>query len=264
MRSLLFLLASVCIAGAQPNSLTSAEAAAGWKLLFDGRTMQGWADVSKLTPPGDSWIIEDGCLKAKGHPKLREDLFTKEEFENFELRFEWKISLKGNSGLKYRVQDRFFIDERRLPEFGKFENLANAAVRKRDTPRAKATQEYVVGFEYQVIDSSGHKDAQRGAYYQAGALYGMLPAKQAAEKPVGEFNEARVVVRGNRVEHWLNGVKVVDGALDDESAKSKTAARWTAESSIYKSLAQPAKRGAITLQNHGDEAWFRNIKIRRL
>ena len=248
------------------NTLTPQEKAQGWQLLFDGKSFDGWKNPADLSPPGDSWGIENGCLKSRSHPKLREDLFTAGTFEDFELAFEWKISPGGNSGLKYRVQDRFFIDERRLQkgEFKKFEDLANASIRSRSTKRRDATQEYVVGFEYQVIDAA-HPDARRGAYYQAGALYDMLPATSHAGKAPGEFNQARVVVRGQHIEHWLNGVKVVDGRLDSAAAMAHAEERWTRTSPIYGALSgQPKKSCPITLQNHNDEAWFRSIKIRRL
>ncbi|MBI2687052.1 MAG: DUF1080 domain-containing protein [Acidobacteria bacterium] len=245
--------------------MTPQEKAAGWKLLFDGKTFHGWEDVSKLTPPGDSWTIEDGALKSVPHPKLREDLFSKETFGDFELTWEWKIAPKGNSGLKYRVQDRFFVDEKRVKEYGKFENLANEAIKTRKTRREEATQEYIVGFEFQMIDNDGHADAKRGPYYQSGALYSMIPAKQPAARAVGEYNFSRLIVKGNHVEHWLNGVKVVEGELNAPSTLEKTAGRWTTDSLIYKALAtQPKKRCPITLQNHGDAAWFRGIKVRKL
>lgn len=267
MRSLtLAVLCAVALSAAEaPNTLTKTEKAAGWKLLFDGKTMKGWDDVRKNTPPGDSWTIEDGALKSVPHPKLREDLFTKELFGDFELTWEWKIEAKGNSGLKYRIQDRFFVDERRVKEFGRFENLANDAARKRQYKREESTQEYIVGFEYQMIDDAGHKDAQRGAYYQAGALYSMIPASQPAAKPIGEYNLSRVVLKGNHIEHFLNGVKVAEGELNAPSTLEKSAGRWTTESVIHKALAeQPKKLCPIALQNHGDAAWFRSIKIRKL
>ncbi len=237
---------------ADPNTLTPEEKAAGWKLLFDGKSMKGWNDIRKQTPPGDSWTIEDACLKSVPHPKLREDLFTAAKYADFELAFEWKVSPGGNSGLKYRIQDRFWLDEKRIKEYKKFEELANAYATKRDGTRSAGTQE-------------GHRDAQRGAYYQAGALYGMVPAAQAAAKPVGEFNQARVLVKGKHFEHWLNGIKVAEGEMDAPAALAKTADRWTKESPIYKALAnQPDKLCPIALQNHGDAAWFRSIKIRPL
>ena len=259
------LLLAATLQAADPNTLTPEEKAAGWKLLFDGKSMKGWNDIRKQTPPGDSWTIEDACLKSVPHPKLREDLFTAAKYADFELAFEWKVSPGGNSGLKYRIQDRFWLDEKRIKEYKKFEELANAYATKRDGTRSAGTQEYIVGFEYQVIDNGGHRDAQRGAYYQAGALYGMVPAAQAAAKPVGEFNQARVLVKGKHFEHWLNGIKVAEGEMDAPAALAKTADRWTKESPIYKALAnQPDKLCPIALQNHGDAAWFRSIKIRPL
>lgn len=259
-------MSAVALAGADaPNTLTKEEKAAGWKLLFDGKTMAGWEDVRKSTPPGDAWTIEDGALKSVPHPKLREDLFSKEAFGDFELSWEWKIAPKGNSGLKYRIQDRFFVDERRIKEFKKFEALANDAIQTRKYKRTDATQEYIVGFEYQMIDNDGHLDARRGGYYQTGALYSMIPPVSAMAKPLGTYNQSRIVVKGNHIEHWLNGVKVVEGELNAPSTLEKTAARWTTDSLIYKELAeQPKKQCPIALQNHGDAAWFRSIKIRKL
>lgn len=259
------LLACGALIAAEPNTLSREEKQQGWKLLFDGKSMAGWRDISKKSPAGDSWSIDGGALKAAKNPKLREDLFTAAEYGDFELTFEWKISPGGNSGLKYRVQDRFYCDDRLVKKYGKFETMANDAIKTRAVTRAAATQEYVVGFEFQVIDDSGHADAKRGALYQAGALYSMLPAAKPMAKPVGEYNQARLVVRGDKIEHWLNGVKVVDGSLADETIRTKAAARWTTDSLIYKGLAErPKKKTPITLQNHGDEAWFRNIKIRPL
>jgi len=261
MRTLLLIaLAAAALPAADaPNTLTKEEAAAGWKLLFDGKTMNGWS------APGDSWIIDQGALKSVPKPKVREDLFTKETFGDFELSWEWKIEPRGNSGLKYRIQDKFYVNEMRMLELKRFETIANEAATKRDTKRSEATQEYVVGFEYQMIDDDGHPDARRGGYYQAGALYSMIPPVRAAAKPVGQFNLSKVIVKGNHIQHFLNGVLVAEGDLNAPKTLEKSAARWTTASPIHKALAeQPVKRCPIGLQNHGDAAWFRSIKIRPL
>ncbi|MBL8179791.1 MAG: DUF1080 domain-containing protein [Bryobacterales bacterium] len=263
----LFAVACISLLAADANSLTPAEKAAGWRLLFDGKTLNGWEDTGKKDPPGKSWTIEDGCIKSQPKPGLREDLFTTESFSDFELVFQWKISPGGNSGLKYRIQDRFFLNEAliRTGKFKRFEDLANDAIATRSVLREQATQEYIVGFEYQVIDDSGHADARRGAFYQAGALYDMIAVTQKTAKAPGEFNDARIVVRGKHMEHWLNGVKVAEGDLGSPDAAAKAAKRWGTSSPIYKALADvPKLKTPIALQNHNDAAWFRGIKIRTL
>ena len=117
--ALILLSAGFCMA---QNSLTPAEKKAGWKLLFDGKTMKGWADPSKLSPAGDSWTIEDGCLKARPKPLYREDLVSLGKFSDFELQFEWKISSGGNSGLKYRIQEFVPLSSDIIKKSKKFED----------------------------------------------------------------------------------------------------------------------------------------------
>jgi hypothetical protein len=109
-----------------------------------------------------------------------------------------------------------------------------------------------------------HPDAKRGPLYQTAALYSILPPTKDATKPAGEFNHSRLVVRGNHFEHWLNGDKVIDVTVSTEMLKAALAHRWGADSMIVKLMSeQPRKQCSFSLQNHGDEAWFRNIKIRR-
>jgi peroxiredoxin len=265
----LALFTVTALYGQTHNTLTPEEKAAGWRLLFDGQTMNGWTNPQKMNPPGDSWAVEDGCLRANPHPRIREDLLTLEVFTDFDLTFEWRISPGGNSGLKYRIQDTVFLDSSKTPKGKRFEETVGYEMEHRLGKRAALppdahSEDYPVGFEFQTIDNEGHADGRRGGSHASGALYDMVaPAHQMA-KPVGEFNQARILLRGNHVEHWLNGVKVVDARLDSPEVEKAVAARWKG-TGVYELLTkQPKKACPIGLQNHNDVAWFREIKIRPL
>lgn len=255
--------ACVAVSSAADNQLTAQEKAAGWTLLFDGKTFDHWVDPTKKSPPGDSFVIDDGCLAPVSHPRIVEDLFSTETYRDFELEFDWKISPGGNTGVKYRIQDHQFLQ---AGQRGKFEDLANESMRNRRTDRPARGQDYVIGFEYQIVDNSTNPDARRGgALHQAGALYDAFAPTRDATRPVGEFNHSRLVVKGNHVEHWMNGVKVVDASLDDPQVERAAAKRWGVDTPIYNLLAKhPRMDCPISLQNHDDRAWFKNIKIRRL
>jgi hypothetical protein len=269
MRHLIFFAAAALSLAAENNNLTPAEKAEGWRLLFDGRSFAGWIDPSKKTPPGDSWTIEGDSIKAKAGPRITEDLFTTETFGDFELTFDWKIAPGANAGIKYLIQGTVWLEEKTKSAAPKFEIamgqvLAKPQYRKDLKPGDKA-QDYVVGFEYQMIDDSAHRDAQRGGKYQAGALYDMLPASRPAAKKPGEWNQGRIVRRGDRIEHWLNGVKVVDGTLTDLRIHESVAKRWEPAPKLQQMLLKRERtRCPVSLQNHGDDAWFRNLKIRKL
>ncbi|MEJ5369444.1 MAG: DUF1080 domain-containing protein [Bryobacteraceae bacterium] len=254
--------------GAQaPNTLSAQEQREGWKLLFDGKTMKGWAPAAE-----GAWTVEDGCLKALPRPVLREDLLTLEEFGDFEFSFEWKVAPGSNSGVKYLIQDVVLVDEKQLPEglrlnfeqqVGWFLEHRSA---KRELVRAgSGAQVYPVAFEYQVIDDKRHPDALFNAASRAGALYRMAAPAQAAAKPAGEFNQGRIVLRGLHVEHWLNGVKVVDLRLDDPQVRESVERRWKEGHPVRRLLTEiPKRRTPVALQHHNDEVWFRNLKIREL
>ena len=207
---------------AQPPTLTDAEKQAGWKLLFDGKTTAGWRKLGGGDFPKE-WAVENACLrKLSGKAG---DLVYEQPFENFELSFEWIVPKpNGNSGVKYRVQE-------------------------------KQGNSFAYGPEYQLMADGDVSDKNA-----TGSLYDVLPPKGKKLKGPGEFNESRIVVNGDHVEHWLNGVKVVEYSAASEAFK----AGW-AKSKFKKdeSFARPA-RGYIDLQDHGDEVWFRNIKIREL
>lgn len=239
----------------------------GWVSLFDGKTFDHWNDPSKLTPPGDAWAIEDGAIKTRKHPGIVEDLVSTEAYSNFELEWEWKISPGGNAGVKYRVQAFPVL----TPVAGKkFEEQVDAAIASKSFDRAAISKDnhaqiYVIGFEYQMIDNTRHRDAQRGPLYQSAALYSIEPPKEDKTKAVGEWNRSKLVVRDRHFEHWLNGEKVVDVEATPDLLRHALLKRWGPDSETLRLLAdQPKTQCPITLQNHGDEAWFRAIRIQEL
>lgn len=204
------------------NTLTPAEQAQGFKLLFDGKTTAGWKGF-KTAAPDAGWRVQDGALTP--NPKTSKDLVSKGSYENFELDFDWKISPKGNSGLIYHV----------IPV---------------------GDETYESGPEYQILDNAhGEPPLQRAA-----SLFALYAPTTDATKPVGEFNHARLIVDHGKVQHWLNGVKVVEYDLNSAEFKARVAA------SKFKQWPQFAtgKSGAIALQCHDAPVWFKNLKIRVL
>jgi hypothetical protein len=123
-------------------------------------------------------------------------------------------------------------------------------------------QEYTVGFEMQLLDDERHPDARRDARHVTGALYAMIAPATKAARPAGEWNSGMIVVKGSHFEHWINGTKVLEGTLDDPRVREGVTKRWGPAPAILKALTEPRPRGPICLQHHGDEAWFKNIKIR--
>lgn len=229
---------------ASHNRLTDAERAAGWRLLFDGQTLRGWRGLGRDTVPTVHWVVEDGTIRKvasgavptapDGQPIGGGDLTTDATFGDFELAWEWKISPGGNSGVKYNV----------------LEALSTAG----------KPQYAALGFEYQVLDDDRHADGKLPSH-RAAALYDLLPPNASKRlRPVGEWNEARIVFRGPHGEHWLNGHKVVEYDLGTARMDSALAA------SKYRDIPGFAerRRGHIVLQDHGDDAWYRNLKIREL
>jgi hypothetical protein len=227
--------------------------------------MKNWADPSQKSLAGDAWnITPDGCLHSLSHPHITEDLFSAATYRDFELSFDWRISPAGNSGVKYRIQDHKFLLKQIPGE--KFEASVERTMIESDPKRRDSGQDYVIGFEYQITDNAKNSDAQKaGPKHSTGALYDMVAPVNANPRPVGEFNTSRIVLKGNHVEHWLNGVKVVDASLDSPEVLEGIKKRWGIAPNVYELLAkEPKKECPISLQNHGDEAWFRNIKIKRL
>jgi hypothetical protein len=265
MKLILALSCSLALASAAENQLTPEEKAAGFKLLFDGKSMDGWTDSTGKPMKGDSWTIEDGCLKPRAKPTFTEDLYSNDKFTDFELDFDWRISRAGNSGVKYRIQDHIYLAGDRA-RGRKFELIVDDFSKNRITERPTGKgQDYVVGFEYQVIDNSANADALSAQTHSAGALYDVAAPTKDATRPVGEWNHSRLIVKGTHVEHWLNGEKVVDASIAPEAVRPLLSKRWGQTPYVLKMLSeQPNKSCPISLQNHGDEAWFKNIKIKKL
>lgn len=265
----LLLLASACIPAAD-NTLTPEEKRQGWKLLFDGATMNGWLDPAKKDKPGNAWAVSDGALHTVLKPTIEEDLITAKSYRDFELLFDWKLSERGNTGLKYRIQRTLFVDNTKVRKGPNgFEGILGRELASPASDRTKLADGakafvYTIGFEFQLLDDERHADARNGASRQTGALYSMIPASAKAAHPAGDWNTSRLVVRGQHIEHWINGVKVLDGTLEDERVRAAAAKRWGPAPEIRDALSQPKPEGPISLQHHGDLVWFKNLKLREL
>jgi len=216
------------------NTLTDTEKAAGWELLFDGRSQTGWHGYNGQSTV--SWKVEDCALKSVGAEgnygsDLRADLVTDREYKDFEISIDWKASKGGNSGLMYGVVE---------------------------DPKLEAA--WMTGPEYQFLDDVGFPQKVE-EHQKAGADYAMhLPNDQKTLKPVGEWNNTKLVVNGKRVEHWLNGKKILEfERWNDDWKKLRDSGKWK----DYPSWGLAAT-GRIVLQDHGSVFWFRNIKIRQI
>lgn len=218
--TLVLLAAGTAIAA--PNSLTPAEKAAGWRLLFDGKSTQGWRGF-KAAAPDPGWHVAGGALSPD--PKTSRDVISKDEFGDFELAFEWKISKLGNSGVMFHVIE-------------------------------VGDQTYQSGPEYQILDNAHGEPPVE----QAAALFALYAPGVDATKPPGQFNQSRLIVDHGHVQHWLNGKKVVEYELGSPEFKARVAASKFKQWPQFAS----SPTGHIALQNHGDEVAFRNIKIRVL
>jgi hypothetical protein len=216
---------------AAPASRQTTGAKTGWKPLFDGKTLTGWRGYKKEDATSSRWRVEDGMLtlpKADGQDTHGErDLISIDTYDQFELEWEWKIALAGNSGVKY-----FVLED----------------------------QDSAIGHEYQMIDDERHPDAKIGPHRQTAALYDVFPASNRPIRPAGEWNSSRVVVRGTAVEHWLNGTKVLSYELGSPALKAAIA------KSKFKDIARfgTPQKGHILVQDHGDQVWFKTIRIRPL
>jgi len=205
------------------NTVDADQQAAGWRALFDGETTSGWRSYGR-DDVSAGWVADAGTLHGHG---TGGDLITVETFESFELMIDWKISPGGNSGIFFHVDET-------------------------DDPA------YFSGPEFQVLDNAGYPDLP--TVNQAGANYALHAPSEDATRPAGSWNQARLVVDGKQVEHWLNGVRIVEYTLHDDDWRARVAAckfsKWPAYGM--------AGRGHIALQDHGNDVWYRNILVREL
>jgi hypothetical protein len=220
------LLTALGLHAAELNTLSDQEKAAGWKLLFNGKDLSGWRQFGKQTPPGRGWKVEDGILK-KFPKQPGGDIITEEKFNDYEFSWEWLVKPGANNGVKYLVTEE-----------------------RKNTP----------GPEYQMIDDKGARDTLTPKHLTA-TFYDVLPRQvDTSVKAANEWNSSRIIVKGNHVEHWLNGVKVLAFELGSDEVKAALA------KSKFKTAPKYGEKiaGHILLTDHGDEAWFRNLKIREL
>jgi len=221
--------------GQPPTTLTQKEKAEGWRPLFDGTSMAGWRGAYLDSLPARGWEVRDGLLIVQasggGEAAFGGDIVTVDEFSSFDLRVEFKLTEGANSGIKY------FVTEQQ--------------------PRTPGSAK---GLEYQILDDAKHPDAELGinGNRTLASLYDLIPATGKKARPIGEWNQARIYVRGKHVEHWLNGVKVLD-----YERGGKRFLRHKAESK-FRDLDGfgEAKQGHILLQDHGNQVFYRNIRIR--
>ncbi len=206
------------------NTLTDAEKAAGFKLLFDGKTTAGWRGYKKDAIP-DGWKVVEGSLTRVGGGG---DIISEEQFGSFEFLVDWRVAPGGNSGIMYHVQES-----------------------------EKAS--YMTGPEYQVLDNERHPDG-KSKMTSAGSCYALYPPTKDVCKPAGEWNQTKIIIKGSQVEHWLNGTKVVEYEKGGEEWNKKIA---ESKFKQWAQFGKP-KHGHICLQDHGDKVEYRNIKIRVL
>jgi hypothetical protein len=231
-----FFLSGTILLGCSFAFLGDNDKPGPWRQLFDGKTTKGWRGVYATHFPDSGWKVQDGMLIHKASQGKESasggDIVTEEEFTNFELELEFRISEGGNSGIKYFVVER------------------------EPKPAGSA-----IGCEFQILDDDRHPDAQKGkdGNRKAGSLYDLIPApKDKKINPPGQWNKARVKVVGNKVEHHLNDVLTVAYDKSSEEFRKRVA---ESKYKIYDFFGKDEK-GHILLQDHGDEVAFRNIRIR--
>lgn len=272
----LIVLASVLIftsaqsRGSEEDSSPSGRALAiaaqqggSWQILFDGKTASGWRGFRKSEFPSGCWEMQAGAFhRIPGKPTCG-DIVSANTYANFELELEWRISPAGNSGIKYLIPtarpaswERGYMDQR-LKELNVDPEKNKAEIA---SLKPEMWFDFPIGFEFQLIDDEKNPDALIGPKRITGALYDILAPTQGPSHQVGTFHKARIVVRGNHVEHWINNTKVLEFEMGSSTLKEAIAR------SKFNSMEGfgTVRSGHITLQDHDCEVWFRNIRLREL
>lgn len=232
MKKIICILSAIALSGlsataGQPNSLSKKEKAEGWKLLFNGKNLDGFRPYNANAKIGEGWQVEDGLLVKKANTRGG-DLMTESTYNDFELKWEWNLAKDGNNGVKYMI-----LEERKR----------------------------TIGHEYQILDDFGHPDGKKGKDRQVAALYDVLePAADKPRREPGKWNQSRIVVKGNHAEHWLNGAKVLEYECGSKELLEAV------QDSKFRKVENFGKkvRGHILITDHADECKFRNLKIRSL
>lgn len=222
--------------GSQENKDSSATATAtpaadtGWVNLFDGKTTAGWHTYGQSSV-NSRWKVADDALTIDTASKEGGDIVTNNEYENFDFQVEWKIARNGNSGIIFLV--------------------------KEDTAKYHST--YNTGPEMQVLDNNGHPDAKIPKH-RAGDLYDLIACSKETVKPAGEWNQAEIIVNKGKLDLVLNGTNVVSTTIGDDAWKKMVAGSKFKDMPGFGTFLS----GKIALQDHGDQVWYRNIKIKKL
>lgn len=213
----------------QPNTLTPAEQKDGWKLLFDGKTIDKWRGFKRESMP-ENWTVVDGAITLTT-PRRAVDIISVEQFGDFDFKFDWQLAPAppaGNSGVMFYVTE-------------------------------EGGQTYHTGPEYQVLDNATHADG-KNPLTSAGSCYALYAPSKDVTRPVGEWNESRIVLNRGRGEHWLNGVKVVEFDMNSDEWKAKVLGSKFKEWPGF----GVARRGHLAIQQHGARVAYRNLKIKTL
>lgn len=242
-RILIFITAALFLFSCNPskqsaalNQLTREERKQGWQSLFDGKTTKGWHKYGggAVDP---AWKVNDGALyldiaqKKKGNIKGDWDMISDEEFENFDLQLEWKISKNGNSGIIFYIHEDTLLHKR----------------------------PWESGMEMQVLDNDGHPDGKIKKH-RCADLYDLVSGSPETVKPVGEWNQVEIRSINGKLDLFLNGVNVVSTILWDDNWKKMVAGSKFKQMPGFGTY----KKGRIGLQDHGDDVYYRNIRIRKL